>query len=80
VPTSCFSNSKGKGSSHFINRELSEKDRKRMAHTLIACGNNGSYMHVLMPRYVSISQELLQQFSFSWHLMAWPRRSISGQQ
>jgi hypothetical protein len=23
---------------------------------------------------------LLQQFSFSWHLMAWPRRSISGQQ
>ena len=43
-------------------------------------GNNGSYIYVLVPRFVSIDQEWPQQFSFSWHLMAWYLGNVSGQQ
>lgn len=43
-------------------------------------GNNGSCIYVLVPRFVSVDQEWPQQFSFSWHLMAWYLGNVSGQQ
>ena len=71
---------KGEGSSYLLSGELFERDKSSVTCALRAHWKNGSYIYVLVPRFVSIDQEWPQQFSFSWHLMAWYLGNVSGQQ